>query len=175
MNKFVKGTLGITIAGLFVLLATYGKPLAEAIEALWSLLLKASDDAPLGVASFALALTLATLSRGFLLKYMPAFRCFKSRDFVIDSAALLVGMAVTWLQMAAADPLARLNALWIGLIAGLAAPLVYNAFVALFALIGRTMRPAPPPKRSQDIGVQGYRGFPGRDSDPPPNPPEAKP
>lgn len=142
MNSWVKSTLGVSVAAFIVLIATYGAQLAEAVKALWLLTLEASKTAPLGLASFVIAFALAVLSRWFLRKWIPRLKCPLSRDFIIDGAALLIGMSVSWLQMAANTPVDRLNALWIGLAAGLSAPLAYNFFAALGGLVGRAMKNA---------------------------------
>lgn len=152
MNNWVKSTLGVSLAAFLVLIATYGAQLVEAIKALWLLLIEASKTAPLGLSSFGVAFGLAVLSRWFLRKWIPHLKCPLSRDFIIDGAALLIGVSVTWLQMAANAPIDRLNALWIGLAAGLSAPLAYNFFAALVGLIGRAM------KNAMDAGDMNEKG-----------------
>ena len=142
MNNWLKGSLGVGFAGFIVLLAQYGEKLALAIKALWILTLEASQDAPLGLSAFFIALGLAVLSRWFLRKWVPHLKCPLSRDFIIDAAALLTGITVVWLQMQGAGPIARLNALWIGLAAGLSAPLLYNFLAALGGLAGRALKDA---------------------------------
>lgn len=146
MNNWIKGSIGVSLASFIVLLATYGAQLATSMKALWMLMLDASASAPLGLASFVIALGLATLSRWFLRKWTPHLKCPLSRDFIIDTAALLIGVTVVWLQMQSAGPVARLNALWIGLAAGWSAPLVYNGLAAVFGLLGRTLRLPDGPK-----------------------------
>jgi hypothetical protein len=142
MNGIIKSTIGVSLAGFVVLLATYGKQLAESINALWILTLEASKSAPMGLVSFMIALGLATLSRWFLRKWVPDLKCPLSRDFIIDAAALVMGVTVVWLQMQGGDALDRLNALWIGLAAGLFAPLLYNGLAAVFGLLGRALKNA---------------------------------
>lgn len=138
MNNFIKSTIGVSLVGFLVLIATYGKQLAESLGALGILLFRASDAAPLGLASFVIALALCLLSRYFLRKWLPDLRCPLSRDFIIDAAALAVGISVVWLQMAGTGvAVDRLNALWIGLAAGLGTPLAYNGLAAFFGLVGR--------------------------------------
>lgn len=140
MNNWMKSTLGVTAAGLIVLIATYGKQLAEAFRALWLFTVEMSDSAPLGLTTFAIALSIATLSRWFVRKWVPHLKCPLSRDFIVDASALLIAVTVTLLQMWGGGPSARLSALWAGIGAGLLAPLLYNGLAAVFGLIGRTLQ-----------------------------------
>lgn len=142
MNNWMKSTLGVTLAGIVVLLATYGKQLAEAFNALWLFLLAMSESAPLGLASFAVALSIATLSRYYLRKWTPTLKCPLSRDFVVDMATLLVGMTVALVQMWNGGAADRMSALWLGIGAGLAAPFLYNGLAAVFGLMARGLRAA---------------------------------
>lgn len=116
------------IAAAVTLLAANGAKVIEFITGAWLFLLKLSDTAPLGLTSFVLALALAVASRPFLLRYLPAMLCHASREFVIDSAALLTGVAVMVLQ------LRTLNGVLLGLLAGFAAPLVARGIAALLGL-----------------------------------------
>lgn len=141
MNNWVKSGIGVSVAGLIVLIATYGTQLAEALLALWLLMIQMTDSAPLGLASFFLALSLATASRWFLCKWVPAFDGEpRARDFLIDTAALVIGISITLVQMWSGGPQARLSALWLGIGAGLVAPIIYNGLSAAIALGVRALR-----------------------------------
>ncbi len=116
------------IAAAVTLLATNGAALLEVVAGVWLFLLKLSDTAPLGLASFLLALGLGVLSRPFLLRYLPPMPCHSSREFVIDTAALVIGVGVMFGQ------LRTLNGALLGLLAGFAAPLVARGIAALWNL-----------------------------------------
>lgn len=149
MNNWIKSSLGVTVAGLIVLFATYGQPFVEALKALWLLVLDMSKSAPLGLASFGIALSLATGSRWFMRKWVPYIAgCPLSRDFIVDASALVIGVTVTMAQMWG-SPQDRLSALWLGVGAGLVAPLLYNGLAAVFGLLGRGMHAMTPAPRSE--------------------------
>lgn len=114
-------------AALALIAANAGK-LLEAATGSWLFLLKLSETAPLGLSSFLLALALGVASRPFLLRYMPTMPCHVSRDFLIDSAALVIGFAVMFGQ------LRTLNGALLGLLAGFAAPLVARGIATVWTL-----------------------------------------
>lgn len=128
MNKTGWTITWAGIAAALTLLATNGAALLEVITGVWLFLVKLSDTAPLGLASFLLALGLGVASRPFLLRYMPPMPCRQSRDFVIDTAALVIGVGVMFAQ------LRTLNGALLGLLAGFAAPLVARGIAALWNL-----------------------------------------
>jgi len=132
MNAWLKSTLGISAAGLLVLLAANGKALVDVLLAAWLFLLKLAATAPLGVSSFALALALAVLVQPFVRRWIaPLVACTASRDFLVESAALAVGFAVMWGQ------LRSINGALLGILAGLLAPYVHKGAAALLALAWR--------------------------------------
>lgn len=124
-----KITSTAVIAVLGAVALNGGKPVEVATGA-WLFLLNLSKTAPLGLSSFLLALALAVASRPFLLRYLPAMPCHASREFVIDTVALLTGFAVMFGQ------LRTLNGALLGLLAGFAAPLVARGIAALWGLKG---------------------------------------
>lgn len=130
----------ITSTGIIAVLgaiALNGAKLLEFADGTRLFLLKLSATAPLGVVSFLLALALGVLSRPFLLRYLPAMPCHASREFVIDSLALVTGVVVMVAQ------LRTLNGVLLGLLAGFAAPLVARGLGALWGMWTRRQHGAP--------------------------------
>lgn len=133
MNNWLKSTLGLSAAAAFVLFAQYGKPFVVALDGAFRFLFKLAADAPLGASSFALALALAVGVQPLLYTAMKQLRCPESRDFLVMAAALVVAVAVMWIQ------LHTLQGLLLGLLAGFAAPHVFKGITALI----RLARPKP--------------------------------
>ena len=138
MNNIAKSTIGVSLAGLFVLFATHGAQFFDAANAAWLFLLKLSEGAPLGLSSFLLAITLGSVSQPFLRHWLPAMPCKMSREFVAEFAALVIGVVVMWEQTH------TLNGLLLGLLAGFASPLVYKGIAAACALTWRAVSGGKP-------------------------------
>lgn len=140
MNK----TNGTFIAGLVMLIAAIasnGSKFAEGMHAVWLFVVGMTDTAPLGLSSFLLATGLAVGVQAMLARWLPLFKCGKSRDLVTDVAAFVVGFGVMWLQTRGqADPAARLNGLLLGALAGFMAPYVFKAAAAVVAMIARRLQ-----------------------------------
>ena len=137
MNTAVKSTLIATLLVLFTTFAANGKEFIDAATAAWLFLLRLADDAPLGLVSFLLAVSLAAAAQPFVRRYLVV-RCEHSRDFIADSAALVIGVAVMWAQ------LRSLDALLLGLLAGFMAPWVYRGIAALCGLVARRLARGTP-------------------------------
>lgn len=131
MNGFLKSAIGSVLFGVVYVFAAHGKAFFEAMHAGWLFMLDITSGAPLGLSSFLLATALATASQPFLLRWVPALKCPLSREFLIESMALLIGLAAMWLQ------LRTMPALMLGTLAGLIAPYLHKG---LHALIGVTAR-----------------------------------
>lgn len=131
MNGGVKSVFGVSLAGLFIVLAANGAAFVQAAQAAWLFLLNLSTTAPLGVSSFFMASALAIVSQPFLRKWLPHLRCPMSREFIIESAALAIGVGVMWAQ------LHTLNGLLLGLLAGFSAPYIQKGIAACIALAAR--------------------------------------
>lgn len=129
MNKWLQSTLGVSAAALMVLLASNGKALVEALEAAWLFLMKLVETAPMGLASFAMALTMAVLAQGFIARLADQLKCASSREVVKSAVSLLFGFAVMYLQ------LPTVKGALLGLLAGFAGPFAFQAVAALCGLI----------------------------------------
>lgn len=138
MNGFLKSAAWSAVFGVVYLFAAHGKAFFEAMHAGWLFFVKVTSDAPLGLSSFLLALALATASQPFLTRWMPALKCPLSREFLIESAALVIGLGVMWAQ------LRTLPALMLGTLAGLLAPYLHKGLHALVSLTARAIRGGAP-------------------------------
>ena len=122
----------ITWAGIgaaLAVLATNGGKLVEVAMGAWLFLLKLSDTAPLGLASFGLALSLGILSRPPLQKYLPPCPQHPTRrEAAIDLPAVLIGAAVMFVQ------LRTLNGALLGILAGLLAPQLAKVIAVLWGI-----------------------------------------
>lgn len=116
------------VVAAITLIAANGKQMLEVVVGTWAFLERLSETAPLGVWSFALALSLGVLSRPFLVKYFPALPRAKTRDFLIDVSALVIGLGVMYGQ------LRTLDGALLGLMAGFAAPLLAQGLAVLVGM-----------------------------------------
>ncbi len=140
MNK-ANGTFLAGLVMLIAAIATNGTKFAEGMHAVWLFVIGLTDTAPLGLSSFLLATGLAVGAQAMLARWLPLFKCAKSRDLVTDVAAFAVGFGVMWLQTRGqADPAARLNGLLLGALAGFMAPYVFKAVAAIVAMAVRKMQ-----------------------------------
>lgn len=134
MNKAITFTSAGFIA-IFAAVALNGKQVIEVALGAWLFLINISQSAPMGLSSFLLALALAIVSRPFLQRYTPTWKCPASRDFVIDFAALAIGFGVMYGQ------LRTLNGALLGILAGFAAPLISKGLGAGLALLRGRVSP----------------------------------
>ena len=116
MNDTFKSIFGISVAGLFALIAMNGGQFVESCKAAWIFLLDIAANAPMGLASFILALALGVVTQASLQHWVPRAANRALRQFAIESSALGVGIGVMWMQ------LHTLNGLLLGLLAGFMAP-----------------------------------------------------
>lgn len=128
MNGAAKSGIVVALTALVTLIATQGAAFVESLGAFWLFVLKLTDDAPLGLSSFLLAFSLAVASQPFLRRWVPALKCPLSRDFIIESAALAIAVAVMWTQMR------TLPGIMLGMFSGFVAPYAHKGLGALWGL-----------------------------------------
>jgi hypothetical protein len=138
MSEPSKTTVGVGSVSLLAVIAAIAanlKPIAEGVMVLWNVLAAYTKGATLGMSSFFLALTLAMLSQPYLRRWLPDLRCHLSREWIIESAALAIGVGIMWGQLQT-----TLGAL-AGIVAGLLAPYLQKLVEALWNLGARALGP----------------------------------
>lgn len=103
----------------------------ENIEAVWLFLLRLTETAPIGVWTFLIATIVPACLGPYLSRGLPPAWHPESRAFLVETAALLVGVALAWL------PWRTLPGLLVGIVAGLASPYVTKAWQAAIGVLGR--------------------------------------
>jgi len=107
----VKSATGVSLAALFIILATNGKQFIEAAAAFPALVQAYSLGLPFGFWSGAVATLLAS---GF---HMFA-RSWHSRSLGIEIATIMIGITVVMVQQMGGTGSEVLSALFVGLVAG---------------------------------------------------------
>lgn len=134
MNEFSKWFTGTSVIGFIAVFALHGEAFFAALGALPTLLAAWSDHLPFGLRSFALSFALAALVFSYIRR---SFVCRQRREFVAEAMALSTALSVTLLQQYVATgvedpaPGALLQAVWVGLLAGLAAPFVVRGMMSV--------------------------------------------
>lgn len=106
----------------------------ENIEAVWLFLLRLTESAPIGVWSFLIAAIVPACFGPYLRRGLPQNWHSKSRDFIVETVALLVGVALAWL------PWQTLPGLLVGIVAGLLSPYLTLGWQAVTGLLVRVVR-----------------------------------
>lgn len=153
-------TVATALGTLASALAMHGKGSLEALAGVPLLLQAWASGLPLGIWSFMLSLALSTLVWLTAIAKLPTSRDGHRPHFSADTLALIFALLVTvtqqWFAAASVGHGRLLNAIWIGLIAGLLAPYIGQALRALFAQKPAAPLPAPNPKvmRASDDHAQ---------------------
>lgn len=130
MNDKFKWVTGMSMAGFIAVFAMHGEAFFKAWMALPPLLRSFSGVLPYGLKSFALAAMLSALV------YSTSVRRFEGRngEFYAQMLSLLTGLGVALAQQFITDapitPSTTLSAIWVGLLAGLGAPVGVRAMMA---------------------------------------------
>lgn len=126
-RKAVALSILAALATLLTALGTHGENAVKALAGVPGMLQAWSSGLPLGVWSFVMAFALATLVWVTAIRMLPIGDSRKAPFGYANTLALMVGLAVTVAQQYAAesrDPGDVLNAVCLGLAAGLLAPFV---------------------------------------------------
>lgn len=114
LKKFgdnIKSSTGVSVAALFIILATNGKEFIEALTAFPTLVQAFSQGLPFGFWSGATATILAASFHMFA-------RSWHTRSLGIEIATIMVGMATVMVQQQGGEAGEVLSALFVGLVAG---------------------------------------------------------
>lgn len=111
-----------TVTAAVALVATHGSAFLEALAGLPALISAWSTQMPFGAASFLLSLGVSAGVCAFALRWLPDCDNDAGRHFIVESAALVVAVVVSVLQQRSSAAGDLLTALWLGLLAGFAAP-----------------------------------------------------
>lgn len=127
-------TVGTIVASILSAIAVHGEKALTAMAGVPKLFQAWADQMPLGAWSFMVALVLGTLLWLVAIVKLPQNNSQRQPHFSADTITLFVAVSITVSQqaLAARSPGALLNALCMGLIAGLAAPYVGRGIRALF-------------------------------------------
>lgn len=102
----------------------------QAIEGVWLFFVKITETAPIGMGSFLIAVIVPACLVDRVSKALPATWHTASREFIVESGALVVGIGLAWL------PWPTLQGALVGIVAGLLSPYVAKGWLAAWG-IGR--------------------------------------
>lgn len=118
MNNVFKNSIWGIAAAIAIGFATYGSKIVEALHAAWLFMLTLSDEAPLGLTSFAISVTISVLAQLFLRRHWPKSSTAASRSMWVDSIGVVLGGAVMYVL------LPTTQGMLLGIMAGFVAPWV---------------------------------------------------
>jgi hypothetical protein len=135
MNDKLKWLTGSSFVGLIAVFALYGKGFFEALSAFPTLVAAFASNLPGGLKSYFLSLAIAGLFYSFVRRWLTCQHGAR-REFLSQLFALLLGIGITLAQQHATGKTSApdlLQALLIGVLAGLSAPLTVQGLASLFA------------------------------------------
>lgn len=103
----------------------------QTIEGVWFFLLRITESAPIGVWSFLIAVVVPVCLVARVRQALPRDWHPTSRDAIVETAALAVGILLAWL------PWQTLNGALVGIVAGLASPYIAKCWQALWGIVIR--------------------------------------
>jgi hypothetical protein len=142
LNEKVKAWFGISVAGLFVLLAGNGKEFLEAATAFPALANAWASGLPLGLWSIIVAWLVGMV---IYLLAEHALETSRMGRRASETIAILVviGVAQAQVWVGGGDAEQRLNALWLGIVFGYFAPYVARRLHAVYTTATHAKVPAP--------------------------------
>lgn len=97
----------------------------QALDGAWKFLILITQTAPAGVWSFVIAAVFPAIALPWLKKGTPKNWHPASRDFILETIALVAGIALAWL------PWQTLQGLLVGIMAGFASPYLCKGVLAV--------------------------------------------
>lgn len=104
------------------------------IESVWLFLLRITESAPLGFWTLFISTVFPACFGPYLRRGLPQNWHSKSRDFIVETVALLAGIGLAWL------PWQTLEGLLVGIMGGFMSPYLTLGWQALTGLLSRYVR-----------------------------------
>lgn len=140
MNDKIKNSVWGLFAIAFVGWATHGTKVVEALHAAWLFLIGLSEEAPLGLTSFVIAVVISVLVQLFLRKnWRPKAATSAGYSTRVDSIGVAIGVLVMWLLL----PTTR--GMLLGIMAGFASPWVSRLVATTVCLALQAIKPKSTP------------------------------
>ncbi len=139
MKDPLKAATGVSLGGLFVLFALHGEAFWRGALQAWQFLLAITTTAPIGLASFFMALGLSTMLCIALKRSAAWSANAHARGFWIETIVGIAAMAISWLQLPGK------GGIMIGLFAGFMAPYLAKAIMGIATWIRQMVRDNDPP------------------------------
>lgn len=132
MDKRLRTAFGLGFGGLFALFALHGRALVDVLLALPDVAAAFAARMPFGAWSFLLSMGVSAGLYAFLMRWLPLCGNGRRPHFASESIALLAAMLASLLQQQSSAMSPLMNAVLLGLVAGLAAPWLVRGLEALF-------------------------------------------
>lgn len=137
MNEKFKTWFGISLAGLFVLIAGNGIGFIESARAIPSLVSAWASEMPMGVWSVFVAWLVGMVVYLLAEHRLPdSLRSKRAAETISILVTIGVALSQTWIG--GGSPAQRLSALWLGIIAGYLAPYVARRLQSVYISATKT-------------------------------------
>ena len=143
MNEKFKAWFGISLAGLFVLIAGNGKEFLEAATAFPQLANAWASGLPLGLWSIVVAWLVGMVVYLLAEHFLKTSRMGRRASETI-AICVVIGVAQAQVWVGGGDAEQRLNALWLGIIFGYFAPYVARRLAAVYTSVKPTHKDPVP-------------------------------